>query len=197
MIKKLILTDVDGCLVSWEQGFIEFMENYGIPQNPGKENSFLINERFNCSASKSYSLMDEYATSEYIAKLNPINNSVAVVKRLKEKGYEFIAITSLGTDPKSYEYRWNNLTNLYGDAFSRLIMLSGGSGKYDTLSQFIGQSDIWVEDQLKNAIDGADLGFQSFLMTQMHNDKPIFDERIIRVNTWNEIEDWITNQENE
>jgi uncharacterized HAD superfamily protein len=193
MVKKVILTDIDGVCVSWNDGFIEFMTKRGYPEIPEKRDSYFITERHECPAHLVGDLITEYCQSETIAKLKPIKDSVEVIKRLHSQGYTFIAITSLGSHQRSFKYRWQNLQNLYGDAFSRLICLPAGSGKIEALEEFVGQSDVWVEDHVTNASDGADLGFNTFLVDQPYNN---YNENphVKRVNGWLDIENWINSQ---
>jgi uncharacterized HAD superfamily protein len=190
MVKKLILTDVDGCILDWNEGFISYMAERGYPELEEKRNSYLVTERHACSAEMISNYMNEYASSETIARLKPIRDSVEVIKRLHTKGYEFIAITSLGSDQKSFKYRWKNLHDLYGNAFERLICLPSGSGKTEALHEFVGKADIWVEDHVGNATDGTEKGFTTFLIDQPYNSFFTHDE-IIRVKSWKEIESWI------
>lgn len=192
MIKKLILSDIDGVCCDWNAGFIKFMTERGYPEIPEKRTSYLVTERHNCPAELIGNFMTEYSKSHIIAKLKPIKDSVEVIDRLHKQGYEFIAITSLGSDIASFKYRWKNLQNLYGDAFKRLICLPGGSGKSEVLQEFVGTADIWVEDHVVNAADGADLGFTTFLIDHPYNSfSP--HEQVMRVNGWLDIENWINN----
>lgn len=191
MIKKTILTDVDGVLVSWNDGFMHFMAKEGYPMKSDKNHSYSVSERHGCEETLVYDYVAEYCKSETIANLQPIKNSVEVVKRLQSQGFDFIAITSLGTHEDSYKHRLKNLTDLYGDAFSKLICLPGKGSKKETLAQFVDIADVWVEDHAVNANDGVDLGLKSFLIDHPYNFYYENISRATRVNDWLDIEEWI------
>ena len=51
MIKeKIILTDCDGVLCNWNDGFNKFMEDKGMPQLPNTDDQYLLSKRHNITS---------------------------------------------------------------------------------------------------------------------------------------------------
>lgn len=192
MLKKLILVDCDGVLVDWNEGFMEFMKHYDFKEL--QDNSYSMRERYGFNAAQEYNYVDMYCRSEFIAKLKPMKNSLEVVNRLAKRGYEFVAITSIGTDPQTYEHRKHNLETYFPGVFKQIFCIPAGSNKSYILRAFQNMSDIWVEDHVDNAEDGTDLGFNSFLLTHSYNRDSI--TKANRVDSWRDIERWIIEREN-
>lgn len=115
---------------------------------------------------------------EYINKLH------------KEHGYEFHCISSMGNDEESITRRTKNLNDLFGTAFASVTCLSMGSEKITALSKYKDSGYYWVEDHIKNADDGHNLGLRSLLMRHSYNEHHNASYPI--VNNWREIYEIIT-----
>ena len=167
-MRRLILTDVDGVLLDWLTGFDRFMSAVGYPAI-ADEHMYALARRHNIDQLEVYRLAKEFNTSEAIAELQPLNGAVEYVRQLREQGFGFIAVTSLSDHPDAYNYRMRNLRHLFDDAIEELVCLDTGAPKTDILKRWEGSGLFWLEDHVKNALDGADLGLKSVLVSASHN----------------------------
>ena len=169
MTDKIILTDVDGVLLDWFNGFDRYMVKKGLPMLTGKEKSYLLAERHGITDLEAYKMAREFNCSEMIADLDPIADAQKYVGKLRKQGFRFIAITSLSEHPRAYSFRKQNLARIFGDAVQTLICLDTGAPKRSTLQQWEGSGLFWIEDHVTNALDGAELGLKSILVSAPYN----------------------------
>lgn len=191
-MKRLILTDVDGVLLDWLAGFDRFMSSVGYPAIVD-EHMYALARRHNIDQLEVYRLAKEFNTSEAIGNLQPLNGAVEYVRKLREHGFDFIAITSLSDHSDSYNYRMRNLKELFGDAIQELVCLDTGASKLEILKRWEGSGLFWLEDHVKNALDGAELGLKSVLVSATHNGNlgPTIEEmlyaRVSKEEPWKDI----------
>ena len=84
---------------------------------------------------------------------------------------KFTVITSLSLNPYAQKLRTQNLTNIFGkDVFEEFIYLDTGEDKDVILGQYSEYypGAYWIEDKVKNAIHGVQVGLQSLLMKHPH-----------------------------
>lgn len=196
-MQKLILTDVDGVLLNWLEGFDTFMSEKGYYADPDNGHMYQLSLRHHIDQLEVYKVAKEFNTSEKIARLKPLADAREYVSKLQEHGFRFIAITSLSDHPNSYEFRKQNLEDLFGDIFDELICLDTGAPKADVLRRWEGSGLFWIEDHVKNALDGVDLGLRSVLVSAAHNAHigPTVEEtvfaRVSEESPWAEIYDLV------
>lgn len=195
MKDRVILSDVDGCLVNWEYAFDIWMDQHGFKSVPGGEFNYNIGERYNIDTDQAKKLITIFNESAAIGFLPPLRDSMYYVKRLHEEyGYVFHCITSLSTDPNAGKLREMNLKKLFGEtAFEKVICLETGADKYDALLPYKGTKCWWVEDKPENAEVGNSLGLRSILMEHGHN-MYHYHEDISLVKNWKEAFSLITNE---
>jgi len=192
-MQKLILTDCDGVLLDWLTGFDTFMSKAGYYADPDNGHMYELALRHHIDQLEVYRVAKEFNSSDAIARLKPLADSRKYVSKLQSQGFRFIAITSLSDHPDAYEFRKKNLENLFGDAIEELICLDTGASKAKTLKRWEGSDLFWIEDHVRNALDGANLGLRSVLVTAAHNTHvgpTIEDEIYARVSEespWEEI----------
>lgn len=191
---KLILSDVDGVLVSWIEGFDALMKKYGYPRVI--ENEYNLVKAFATTKDVIDKVAHEYVTSDVIANLHPIRDSVNVIRFLnQEHGYKLHCITSISSHPVTHEYRLLNLQNLYGkDTIYKLDCVDHNYEKRQHLEKYRDSGLFWIEDHIENSFFGKELGLKSILMDQPWN-KEFFDDEIIKVNDWNDIAKLLLNGE--
>lgn len=189
MNNKLILTDVDGVLLSWDYAFEQYLKRtvsrshvtivhdthdicskYGLDPEVG---DYLV-RTFNSSANMGY--------------LSPHADAVRYVQKLhREHGYIFHAITSMGVDLYAQKLRIMNLNKLFGDtAFEDVIFLDTGAPKDEVLKEYAGSDCYWVEDNYTNCLAGLEYGLKPILMSHSYNRNSEHDE-VIRVSTWKDV----------
>lgn len=188
---KVILTDVDDAILDWSSPFIEWVK--GRPDlKPVCENlrdCENIEAWLGCDYSLTRELIHEFNTHPEIwPNFQPLPGAQEAVSRLADAGYKFVAITACDTDDWTREHRWNNLQRAFGGAFDTLHCVGLGGSKWEHLARY--RPTYWVEDKWSHAVDGAELGHQSILMSYVHSEQ-YQDDRIIKVNNWTEIADRI------
>jgi FMN phosphatase YigB (HAD superfamily) len=112
-------------------------------------------------------------------------DAISGIGKLKENGYKFIAITSVGGDYNTDRLRKINLEDHFGkNTFIEVHCIEGNKQAY--LEPYRGSGMYWIEDLGKNALLGANMGLNTFLLDHPYN-QDCAHERITRVNNWAEI----------
>lgn len=169
--KKLILTDCDGVLLSWEWAFSVWMQERGYTLTDGHKKTYALHHHYNDlthdEAKRSIKLFNESAA---IGFLPALRDSVFYVKRLyEEHGYKFRVITSLSLDENAIKLREMNLKKAFGDAIEKVICLDTGADKDEALAPYKGSGAWWIEDKIENADLGHSLGLKTILVEHGHN----------------------------
>ncbi|HEY6437344.1 MAG TPA: hypothetical protein VIY47_12200 [Ignavibacteriaceae bacterium] len=167
--KKIILTDADGVLVTWIDGFEKFMKDKGHELIPDTEHHYGISDRYHVSDEESRLLVREFNEGPYLSSLLPYKDSLKYVPKLVDHGFKFVCITSISSHPNAAKYRRENLENLYGRNFLEICCLDTGTYKKPALMSWEGAEFFWIEDHIKNAEAGHELGLKSILVQQDHN----------------------------
>lgn len=186
MKKKVILTDIDGVVLNWEEAFNTWMERKGFKViNP---NVFYVYDRFEITKEASKNFVRTFNESAQIGYLRPLRDSAYYLWLLhKELGYVFHSITSLSLDVCAQSIRIMNLKRIFGeDLFQVFLFADTGQDKKHLLDQYRNTGYVWVEDKPNNVLDGIDVGLTGYLMHHEYN-KDFLDLRVKRVNNWKEI----------
>lgn len=185
MNDKIILTDIDGVVLYWEQHFHNWMKKRG--HNIVRQGIYNICESYNMVTSRAEKLVEEFNTSSYMIDVPPFRDSLSGIAKLKENGYRFIAITKVGGDHNTKRLRSINLEDYYGkNTFIELHCLNDNESKKPFLEPYKDSGYYWIEDLPKNAVIGADLGLNPILINHAYN-IGFEDSRIIKVDTWAQI----------
>ena len=199
---RIILTDVDGVLLEWENHFTEWMlhRSYYNDSNeriypykllPNKENTYEMAERFGLTIPQIRKEIREFNKSAWMGNQAPMPNSQTWVKLLAAEGWTFIPITSQTSDTAAQLLRKKRLGELFGDhIFANYHILETGADKDSALAEFHDTGLYWVEDKPKNALAGLKYGLKPILINHPYN-KDFTHPDIIRVNNWKEIHQFI------
>jgi len=169
---RVILTDVDGVLLNWEEGFAVWMEHQGHIPNPDHKSWYDMNKHYDLSRNQIFKLIMEFIDSAAIGFLPPLRDAQVGVQTLTKQGYRFVAVTSVGNGDKVKALRERNLAKLFGkDTFKDVICLDLGGCKRDALSQLAKQykGNYWIEDKIENLDVGVERGFTGLLMEHKFN----------------------------
>lgn len=190
-MRKVILTDCDGVLLNYLEGFEKYVESLGyVSQN---DHNYDFDLKYGITKELAYDLIKSFNTTSLVGKLEPFKDSVEYIKKFKDDGWEIIVITSFGTDAYSMFLRQQNLDDVFGkDTFKLLICLEQGSKKYDILKEYSNTGYPWIEDHVENCEDGLRLGLNSFLINQDYNQHSIISSDIKRINSWKDIYEELT-----
>lgn len=187
-MKTKILTDVDGVILNWEAKIHEWMVYQGY-ERVNSEDHYSVHIMYGMERAGMRRLIQQFNESAWIGYLEPLRDSVKVIRELYEMGYEFEVITSLSTDPYAKKLREQNLEKYYGNAISNVICLECGADKDDILKTYE-PGYIWFEDKPENAVAGVNAGHHSFLMKHFYNDS-FSENKVHTVNNWQEFKDKI------
>ena len=195
---RIILTDVDGVLLEWENHFTQWMlkrSHFDRNRNrvqtynllPNKESEYAMEKRFGIEVWQIEAEIREFNRSAWMGTQPPMPNSVQWIKLLAAEGWTFIPITSQTSDLPAQELRKRRLGELFGKhIFQNYLILETGANKKETLKEFKDTGLYWVEDKWQNAIDGLDVGLKPLLIDHSYNRK--FKKRgIKRVKNWKQI----------
>lgn len=185
---KILLTDCDGVLLDWLKGFCSFMSEKGFKIKDSF--SYKLETAFNLKSDEINNLIVEFNMSDNMVSLPPIFDAKECLSVFKKAGYKIICISSMSDNENSQNKRIKNLKNVFGDdTFSNFHFLKLHASKKPILNLYSGKKAIWVEDHVQNAIDGATIGFKTFLLNHSYNDNAIFDDKynIEKVVCWKEI----------
>jgi FMN phosphatase YigB (HAD superfamily) len=168
-MKKIILTDADGVLVTWLAGFEQFMASEGYNLIPGTEHHYGMEARYGISSDEAHRVIRLYNESPFIADLPAHEDAVEYIGKLVAHGFKFVCITSISSHPNAAKYRRENLEKLFGPHFLEIICLAMGSPKKAALMSWEGTGFFWIEDHIKNAEQGHEMGLRTVLIQQDHN----------------------------
>lgn len=188
MANKLILMDVDGVLLEWEQAFDSWMSNQGYTKT--SKDSYDVGSHYDLSEEARQLLIQIFNESASMRYLEPIDGAVEYVKRLQQDGNTIHLITSQSLLPMANRARQDNLKELFGDIFDKIVFLDTGSSKDEALSKYP-KGCYWVEDKPENAESGVKAGMITVLYTQPHN-KSFKHKDVTRCDTWKEVYQFIS-----
>lgn len=187
MNTNIILTDIDGVVLDWETQFHKWMETRGY--NLTKKGVYYMDEAYSLPKERAIRYLEDFNTSAYISGLPTFRDSISGIATLKDNGYRFIAITSVGSDFYTDKLRRINLEEHFGkDTFVEIHCI--GENKRTYLEKYRNIGNYWIEDSPKNAEIGVELGINTFLMNHSHN-QYYDNDKVIRVDNWKQICEYI------
>lgn len=193
MKEKIILTDCDGVVLDWEEGFSVWMEHHGHNKVDGYQFVYNIGERYGMPYEQGSKLVKQFNESAAIGFLPPLRDAQYFVKKLHEQHqYKFICITSLSLDPYARQLRTRNLKKLMGDAFLDVVCLDTGADKDEILKEYGAKypGAYWIEDKPENVHAGMDNGLKGILIEHGHNMNYEGEAEVVK--NWEQIYNIIT-----
>jgi len=104
--EKIILTDVDGCLLNWREGFMRFMLNRGFSVRPEFESQYLLSESYDLSDDEFYEQVEIFNSGRWeFGTLKPVSGAVKAVNALTELGYRFIGISACSSKKTGFRIK--------------------------------------------------------------------------------------------
>lgn len=191
--ERLILTDIDGCVLDWEWAFNVWMQEHGFEEVDGSQFTYDMAERYNISREQIEKLIRIFNESAAIGFLPALRDAVYYIKRLHEEhGFRFHAITSLSREPNAQKLRAMNLRKLFGKTvFEKITCLDTGAAKDSALSKYQDTGCWWIEDKIENAESGVAAGLRCILMEHGHNMSYQHD-KVQLVKNWRHIYELVT-----
>ena len=168
-MEKRILTDCDGVLLKWEDGFDAFMKSKGFMRRDGTEADYSMALRYGVTTRQTQEFIKEYNESSEMARLEPFADSVEYVAKLASHGFRFTAVTSMSDHPDAKMYRTQNLKTLFGDVFDEVVCLEMGASKANVLMRWADSKLFWIEDHMRQAEAGHEAGLRTVLINHPYN----------------------------
>lgn len=172
MKKKIIVTDVDGVILNWEDAFQVWMEHQGFKKVLKHKLIYNAASQFNLSKEEGKKWVKLFNQSAAIGFLPPLRDAQEILTLLnKNYGYRFVVCTSLSNDKAAQELRTRNLQKYFGDIFEEFVYLDTGADKDEALYKLAKKyrGCLWVEDKVENADAGANVDFEPVVMEHGYN----------------------------
>jgi FMN phosphatase YigB (HAD superfamily) len=182
---KILLTDIDGVLVNWDEGFMQWLsEEKGYTIVDPKE-SHDIHVRLGVPIGVGSDLIKEFHTKEAFSKLRAFPDAVEYLNKFYEEGWIIRAISAANNTPYTQRAREANLKTEFGDIFSSVELTGLHQSKKDALVNYP-KGSVWVDDLPRHTVSGVECGHRSFLRSWPHNEQFEHPE-VIRISDWSEI----------
>lgn len=193
-----ILLDCDDVLLDWIGGFRTYASARLNRAVVGDPDSWHMGEWLGTSDAVAFELVEEFNSSPGFGNLGPVDGAVEVVRQWSIllgplSGLRMHVVTSCSSRKEVVAMRRANLERVFGkDTFDSVHCLDLGESKARVLQAWP-EGTIWVEDNYKNAVLGADLGHKTFVRRRPHNAEyqALHDPRLTWFETWNELEEYI------
>ncbi len=184
-MNKRILTDLDNTLLDFAPHFEEWAESQGHRILKGVINrTYDFNDMFLYPINVEEMLQPFFECDHTMGNFPALANTVEPVQRLHAQGFEFVGITACNPRDGLDRLRHQNLKNLFGFDFEEVFVTGYEVPKSTVLKNY--PASYWVEDNLKHAIEGAELGHTVFLIDHEYNRG--VEGPFIRVADWEEVE---------
>lgn len=176
-MRKLILTDIDGCCLDWNASFDEYMRTFDVYMQDRTE--YALGKRYGVDHEWILKAAKDFNESQAITTLNAHKDAVSGIATLASAGYRFIAVTAVGNSPTTVRYRESNLLSTFGDVFDEVICVQLTSAKVDVLRRWEGSGLLWIEDCHRHAKAGARLGLKSIMVEADYNRLHVDDDVMV------------------
>jgi len=194
--ERLIITDCDGVLCRWNEAFNIFMVEKGFRQLPDTDDQYSLELRFGLPSALAYDFIKEFSEGPRIEHLLAFADSVEYVKKLADKGFRFIVVTSISDAPQAHYYRTKNLRSLFGNVFNEIHCIETGANKADILTNWLDSGYFWIEDHMRQAEAGHEAGLKTVLINHPYNShyKTDLFPTVSHTSPWAEIYDMVCNE---
>lgn len=188
-----IILDCDDVMLDWIGGFWDFCEEKtGNRMDRRGPMGWCMSTWIGVSPEQSMELVKEFNGSERFGNLQATDGAAETLKGLAET-YELHVITSCSADPTTVALRENNLKEAFGDIFTSITCLNLGIPKAAELEKH--PDSVWIEDNVRNALLGAELGHNTFVRRVQHNRQQEANKdcqgKVTWFSDWDEIRDAI------
>lgn len=183
-MSKFLLVDVDGVLLDFYNHFSQHVIDLGW-RTYKKPNHMQCNEHLDLPENECASIIKEWAQTDRYAKIPAFEDALIGLMRFQDAGYEIVAITCWPNDTKSIEIRLSNLKWAFPFInFHAVHCLGYQSDKLPYLQMYPTRS-IWVDDGVKNACQGLEVGHKSYLMVRGQKPQRVSNPDLLLVPNFN------------
>ena len=181
--------DIDDTICNTYETFLPYFKKY-MEEELGRKFEFdlsnptdyySLSKRFGITEEEDFKFWEKYFPS-IVNEVVPKDNAVEIIKKLKDENNNIILITARyivdGFDIKGLTEEWLRNNNI---VFDKLIINS--HNKLEIAKQE--NIDIFFDDSIRNCSMLISGDIKTYMYTTEYN-KIYSDERVIRVNSWNE-----------
>lgn len=184
-MSKLIITDIDGCVLNWSEGFIEYIKSINLTPKKDFYSCLDLEDWLGMTSKEVNNLAKDFNKTDEFKNLKPDYKSDIYIPLLHGMGYDFIAITACGSHDTTSKYRTLNLNSLFPGIFKEIFCCDHNYEK-DNILKTLPKSKYWIEDHYHNCKFGYDHSHRCFLMNHPYNNH-INDDTIEIVADWEDI----------
>jgi hypothetical protein len=194
-LSKPLVTDADDVLLDWLMGgFRPYVA--AVTKKPicalgpkGWDMSSWVGLPYE----ETMALVRAFNKSEGFGAIPAFSCASQILPEIAKTGRHIHVVTSCARDAATHRRRRANLEALFGPIFTSITCLDIGESKAPILEAIAdqeGTAGIWAEDNHKNGLAGADLGYTTFMFRRSHNrdHEPTCDHpRITWVDSWHDV----------
>ena len=162
---KVFLTDIDGVVLNWGSALEWYLASeHNIKPKNRLENFDDAIDWLEMDKTEFSFYLEKFHRSEYFKHVPVFSDAEKVMFKMKDEGWNFIAITAAGKSNKIYENRIFNLNKVLPNVFKGMLSINPRDSKLESLQQF--KETYWVDDSVKHVVSGNEAGHKSFLMSR-------------------------------
>jgi len=189
-----ILLDCDDVLLNWIGGFRQYAATRLQRTVTGDPDSWQMGAWLGTTDEVALELVEEFNASVHFSRLVSVDGSQDVVYQwMLDPDVRLHVITSCSSDRQTVKLRRSNIARVFGeDTFDSIHCLDLGQSKLKILQSWK-RGAVWVEDNYKNALLGAEAGHSVFIRKRPHNAEfqDLHDDRLTWFETWEQLEELI------
>lgn len=175
-LNRPLIADVDDTVLDWMLGGFrpDFQRRTQTLICPDGSPDWDLSGWLGVSFDEMLEHVKAFNTSEAFGQLPALPCAQVILPEIARTGREIHIVTSCARDAVTQKRRRDNLERLFGDIFASITCLDLGESKetpLKTLAEHTGNPGLWVEDNHKNAVIGAEIGHTTFVMRRSHNRK--------------------------
>lgn len=178
-----LVCDVDDVLLNWMDGFKAFLDNKGVPRQPGNPKDWDMTTWLN--GVEYVPFIEEFNSSPAFGELKPVENAVEALGSLFNYGASIFLVTSCTENASSIKMREENLYEHFGEIFEEVNCLPLGASKSDILKRYK-RGAHYIEDNHGHAVRGLREGMKPIILDRDHN-MHLEHPEVIRCSNWDEI----------
>ena len=175
---EYLLLDCDDVLLNFLDGFRPFASRrLGRDLHIENLDSFDMSRWLGTDHAGVCALIEDFTHAPDYARLPPFADARPLLETARAAGMVCHVITAATDAPQPRAHRERNIADAFGPLISHMHILGLHGNKHDTLSSY--PPSLWIEDNFDNAVMGAQIGHETFVLRKPHNrhleDKPIPD----------------------
>lgn len=180
--------DLDDVLLGLNEALCAFHNReYGTSYKPEEVTEFLIHGLWDCSPEEAIERVFLFYQSPEHLNAKPVRGSVEAISKLKEK-HSLHLVTAKPESVRQITTDW--LDKYFPKMFDGIHFTNQFHGNDKKLKSEVCQElriELFIDDALHNAEDITSVGVPVLLLDQPWNRKPIDNNLVTRVKSWEEI----------